>query len=258
VSAPAAERGTVLVLGATSGIARAIAAALARRGYALYLAGRDADEVARVAADLSLRYRVPVHHGRFDALAVRTHGAFVRRVADEAKPPLAGAVVAFGVLGDEETAHRDFKEADTILRVNLQGAVSVLTHLANIFETRALEGHGSRFLVGVSSEAGDRGRKGNYCYGAAKAGLSAFLSGLRARLAPKGVRVVTVKPGFVDTGMTFGRPGMFLVASPAYVGERVARAIERGTPVLYVPWFWRWIMLAIRSIPERLFMRLGL
>lgn len=246
------ERGTVLVLGATSAIARATAAALARRGYALYLAGRDADEVARVAADLSLRHRVPVHHGRFDALAVRTHEAFVRRVADEAKPPLAGAVLAVGTLGDEDAAHQEFKEADAILRVNLNGPVSVLTHLANVMEAR-----GGGFIVGISSVAGERGR-GNYCYGAAKAGLTAFLSGLRARLAPKGVRVVTVKPGFVDTGMTFGRPGMFLVADPASVGERIARAAERGTPVLYVPWFWRWIMLAIRSIPERLFMRMKL
>jgi decaprenylphospho-beta-D-erythro-pentofuranosid-2-ulose 2-reductase len=253
VNAAGGERGTVLVLGATSGIARATAAALARRGYALYLAGRAADEVERVATDLALRHRVTVHHGHFDALAVRTHGAFVRRVAEEAKPPLVGAVVAFGTLGDEDAAHREFKEADAILRVNLNSAVSVLTQLATLMEDR-----GGGFLVGISSVAGDRGRKGNYCYGAAKAGLSAFLSGLRARLAGKGVRVVTVKPGFVDTAMTFGRPGMFLVASPDDVGERIARAVERGTPVLYVPWFWRWIMLVIRAVPERLFMRMDL
>jgi len=253
VNAAGGERGTVLVLGATSGIARATAAALARRGYALYLAGRAADEVERVATDLALRHRVTVHHGHFDALAVRSHGAFVRRIAAEAEPPLAGAVVAFGTLGDEDAAHRDFKEADAILRVNLNSAVSVLTHLANLMEDR-----GGGFLVGVSSVAGERGRKGNYCYGAAKAGLTTFLSGLRGRLGPKGVRVVTVKPGFVDTAMTFGRPGMFLVASPAYVGERIARAIERGTPVLYVPWFWRWIVLAIRAIPERVFVRMDL
>jgi decaprenylphospho-beta-D-erythro-pentofuranosid-2-ulose 2-reductase len=249
----ATERGTVVVLGATSGIARATAAALARRGYGLYLAGRDADEVERVATDLALRHRVPVRHGHLDALAVQTHGAFVRRLADETQPPLVGAVVAFGTLGDEDAAHADFAAADPILRVNLLGAVSVLTHFAN-----ALEARGSGFLVGISSVAGDRGRRGNYCYGAAKAGLTAFLSGLRARLRSKGVRVITVKPGFVDTAMTFGRPGMFLVASPAEVGERIARAIERGTPVLYVPWFWRWIMLAIRAVPERLFMRLDL
>lgn len=248
-----AARGTVAVLGATSGIARATAAALARRGYGLYLAGRDADEVARVATDLALRHRVPVRHGHLDALALRTHGAFVRRIADEAKPPLVGAVVAFGTLGDEEAAHADFDAAHAILQVNLVGAVSVLTHLAN-----ALEARGSGFLVGISSVAGDRGRRGNYCYGAAKAGLTAFLSGLRARLGRKGVQVITVKPGFVDTAMTFGRPGMFLVASPAMVGEGIARAIERGTPVLYVPWFWRWIMLAIRAVPERFFMRLDL
>jgi len=106
--------------------------------------------------------------------------------------------------------------------------------------------------------AGDRGRQSNYVYGAAKGALTLYLQGLRNRLQTAGVRVVCVKPGFVDTAMTFGMPGLFLVASPEHVGERIARAVEGKTDVLYVPWFWRYIMLIIRAIPEAVFKRMKL
>jgi decaprenylphospho-beta-D-erythro-pentofuranosid-2-ulose 2-reductase len=247
-----AAPGTVLLLGATSGIGRGIADALARRGHPLYLGGRDTEELARVATDLAIRHGVEVHHAPFDALSPRRHAAFVRKVVDEAGP-LQGAVVAFGYLGHQRLAETDFHEADTVFRTNFTGAASVLGVLANHFEAQ-----GSGFLLALSSVSGDRGRKSNYTYGAAKAALTAFLSGLRQRLGPKGVRVVTVKPGFVDTAMTFGMDGLFLVASPAAVGERIARAATSGADVLYVPWFWRWIMAAIRAIPEPLFKRLAL
>jgi len=248
--------GTVLVLGATAGIGRAVADALARRGHPLYLGGRDTDELARVAADLSIRHGIAVRHAPFDALTPRRHPAFVRRVVAEGGP-LAGAVVAFGYLGDQHLAETDFREADTVFRTNFTGAASVLALLANHLEANPLDTQGG-FLLAISSVSGDRGRKSNYAYGAAKAALNTFLSGLRQRLAPKGVRVITVKPGFVDTAMTFGMEGMFLVASPAAVGERIARAVHGGTDVLYVPWFWRWIMAAIRAVPEPLFKRLSL
>lgn len=244
--------GTVLLLGATSGIGRAVADALARRGHPLYLGGRDAEELARVAADLSIRHGVEVRHAPFDALAPRRHPAFVRKVVAEAGP-LAGVVVAFGYLGSQHRAQADFREADTVFRTNFTGAASVLALVADHLEPR-----GEGFLVAVSSVSGDRGRKGNYAYGAAKAALNTYLSGLRQRLSGKGVRVITVKPGFVDTAMTFGMDGMFLVASPGSVGERIARAIGGRADVLYVPWFWRWIMAAIRAIPEPLFKRLSL
>jgi NAD(P)-dependent dehydrogenase (short-subunit alcohol dehydrogenase family) len=121
-----------------------------------------------------------------------------------------------------------------------------------------LEAQGSGFLAAISSVAGDRGRQSNYVYGSAKGALSLFVQGLRNRLAPAGVRVHTIKPGFVDTPMTFGLPGMFLVADPGEIGEHIAAAIERGADVVYVPGFWRWIMLVIRLIPERVFKRLKL
>ena len=106
--------------------------------------------------------------------------------------------------------------------------------------------------------AGDRGRQSNYLYGSAKAGLSAYLQGLRNRLFRSGVRVVTIKPGFVDTSMTFGRPGLFLLASPEAIARGVYKAINSGKDVVYLPWFWRWIMLVIRLVPEGIFKRLRL
>lgn len=243
----------VLVAGATSAIGRAVAAAFARRGYRIAVAGRNAEETRRIAADLALRYRVPTESFRFDALAPETHEALVARAVEWAGDSLKGAVLCYGIMGDQEQAQRDTAEARRIVDASFTGVASMLEALARRFEAR-----GGGFLSAIGSVAGDRGRQSNYVYGSAKAGLAAYLSGLRQRLAKHGVTVTTVKPGFVDTRMTFGLPGMFLVADPATVGERIARASERGTPVLYVPWFWRWIMLIIRLIPERVFVKLKL
>lgn len=243
--------GTVLILGATSSIARAAAEGFARRGYDLYLAARDADELRRIAADLQIRFGVAAQHGAFDAEATDTHAAFFQGVL-AAVPDLAGAVLAFGQLGDPQAA-RNFDTGAKIIAANFTGAASILSLLANHFEAQR-----RGFIIGISSVAGDRGRQSNYVYGAAKGALSLYLQGLRNRLHPAGVRVVTVKPGFVDTAMTYGLPGLFLVASPQYVGERIAAAPEKSADVIYVPWFWRWIMLIIRLIPEPLFKRMKL
>lgn len=244
--------GPVLILGATSAIARGTAAAFARRGHPLYLAGRDLEELRRDAADLAIRYGVEVRFGSFDAEATEHHASFLQRIVSELGEP-AGVLVAFGYLGDQARAAGDFRETQAIINRNFIGAVSIL----NLCAERMEQG-GRGFIAGIASVAGDRGRQSNYTYGAAKGAFALYLQGLRNRLFPAGVRVLTVKPGFVDTGMTFGMPGMFLVATPAAVGERIARAVERGRDVLYVPWFWRYIMLIITHIPERIFKRLKL
>jgi decaprenylphospho-beta-D-erythro-pentofuranosid-2-ulose 2-reductase len=245
--------GTVLVIGATSALTRAIAASLAARGYDLHVAGRAADETERVASDLRIRHGVRVGWSTCDAADIDSHPAFFARVLAEANGALEGVVVAFGALGEQPRAAADFRHAREIIDVNFTGAASLLTLAANHLEQR-----GTGFIAAVSSVAGDRGRQSNYVYGAAKGALSIFLQGLRNRLARSGVRVHTIKPGFVDTQMTWGLPGLFLVASPASVGERVVAAIERGRDVIYVPGFWRWVMLAIRMIPERVFKRMRL
>jgi decaprenylphospho-beta-D-erythro-pentofuranosid-2-ulose 2-reductase len=243
----------VLVLGATSGIGRHIAAAFARRGHDLYVTGRDRQEADRIARDLQLRYEVRVVADTLDARDLASHEQFVGRVVEASGGRLAGAVVAFGLLPEQDVAARDVETARAVIDVNFTGAVSLLTRIAD-----HMCGAGSGFLVGVGSVAGDRGRQSNYVYGSAKGALAVYLQGLRNRLWRHGVRVVTVKPGFVDTAMTYGLPGMFLVAPPERVGEAVARAVDRGRDVVYVPWFWRWVMLVIRLLPERVFKRLRL
>ena len=241
----------VLILGGTSAIARGIAAAFARRGYSVVLAGREQDELERSARDLTIRFGTPARAVAFDAGQHASHGALMEALARDGSP--SGVVAAFGMLGDQGRARADFEHARAILDANFLGLVSILTHAAN-----ALEERGSGFIIGISSVAGERGRQSNYVYGAAKAGASAFLQGLRNRLAPAGVHVMTVKPGFVDTRMTWGLPGLFLVADPNEAGENIVRAVERRRDVVYVRGIWRWIMLVIRSIPETVFKRLKL
>jgi len=248
-----APRRTVLILGATSAIARAVAGEFARRGYDLLLAGRDPEELDSLAADLALRYGVKAEGRTFDALALETHGAFVEACRKESEDSLDGAVLFLGYLGEQSVAEKDLAETKRILDTNLIGPVSILSLLANHFEEKR-----SGFLCALSSVAGDRGRQSNYVYGTAKAGLSIFLQGLRNRLFRARVRVITIKPGFVDTAMTFGRPGMFLVASPQSVAARIVKAVLKGEDLVYAPAFWRPVMLLIRLIPEKVFKRMRL
>ncbi len=243
-------KGGVLILGATSAIARAAAAAFAARGRSLYLAARDTDELARTASDLAIRYGVDVAFGPFDADDLPGH-AKILEDAEARMGRIDGVLLAFGLLGDRGKWTREVDEALRIIQVNFTDAVSILVHCAAYFERRR-----SGFIIGLSSVAGDRGRRSNYPYGAAKGALSLYLQGLRGRLHPAGVRVLTVKPGFVDTPMIYGLPGTFLVASPQRVGEAVVRALERGKDVAYVPWFWRPIMAIVKLLPEALAKRL--
>lgn len=244
---------SVLVLGATSSIARALAAEFARHRYDLLLAGRDRHELNALAADLAIRYGVETRVRCFDALAFDIHQQALESWLSEDGDAIEGVVVCAGYLGDHEAAKTDFSEARRILDTNFTGCVSALNVIANHFEGRR-----GGFICVISSVAGERGRQSNYFYGAAKAGLSVYLQGLRNRLCPSQVRVMTVKPGFVDTAMTFGRPGLFLVASPEDVAKGIFKAVQRGKDVAYLPWFWRPIMFAVRLIPESLFKRLRL
>ncbi len=197
---------------------------------------------------MGLRYGVSVSLHEFDALAVDTHEAFVAALPE--LPQIA--VCAVGLMGQQADNERDLAAAARVMRSNYEGPASILAILANHFEER---GNGS--IVGISSVAGDRGRATNYVYGSAKAGFTAFLSGLRNRLATRGVHVVTVLPGFVATQMTEGMdlPAR-LTAEPGEVAEAIARAVERKKDVIYVRPIWRLIMLIIRNIPERIFKRM--
>jgi decaprenylphospho-beta-D-erythro-pentofuranosid-2-ulose 2-reductase len=198
-----------------------------------------------------LCYGVEVHSGLFDAEATDTHDAFFKSVV-AGMPNLSGVVLAFGFLGDQQAA-RNFSVGAKIIATNFTGAASILSQCANYFEPLQ-----RGFIIGISSVAGDRGRQSNYVYGAAKGALSLYLQGLRNRLYASGVRVITIKPGFVDTAMTYGLPGLFLVASPQSIGERIVRTLDKSADVVYLPWFWRYIMLIIKYIPEPIFKRMKL
>jgi decaprenylphospho-beta-D-erythro-pentofuranosid-2-ulose 2-reductase len=242
-----------LVLGASSAIARAFARVAAMEGADVILAGRDRDDLEKSAADLALRSGRRVTVLDFDALDYGSHAAVIRRAREDAGDGVLNLFLAFGTMPSQAEIDRDAKLAFRTIESNYVGAVSVLQAAAPVLEAQQ---RGA--VVALSSVAGDRGRIKNYIYGSAKAGLSAYLQGLRARLFRSGVTVTTVKPGFVDTAMTFGLPGMFLVAQPETVARACLAAARKGREEIYVPFFWWGIMTIIRHIPERIFKRLSI
>ncbi len=239
------SKDTALILGARSVMAIAIAHRFAKDGYDIQLAARNADSLAADKSDIELRFQVSVTQHDFDVLNTASHELFVKQL-----PSLPDiAVCAVGYMGDQAQNEKDTQATSMVMRSNYEGPASILAVLANRFEER-----GSGCLVGISSVAGERGRATNYVYGSAKAGLTAFLSGLRNRLAKKGVHVVTVLPGFVATKMTDAMDlPVKLTAQPREVAEAVLQAIQKKYNVIYVKPIWQLIMMIVRNIPERIF-----
>lgn len=240
--------GAVLVLGGRSDIGLAIARAYAAEGHAVRLAARNAEQLESEKTDIALRHGVEVSLHEFDALDVDSHEPFV-----DALPELPEIVVsAIGLLGEQETSERDLAQARLVMRSNFEGPVNILSVLANRFEARQ-----SGLIIGISSVAGDRGRATNYIYGAGKAGFTAFLSGLRNRLAGEDVHVLTVLPGFVATKMTEGLDlPEKLTTDPDALAHAVLRAARSRRNVVYVKGIWALVMLIIRNIPEAIFKKL--
>lgn len=240
----------VLILGATSDIARATAREYARHGYNLYLAARNSQRLDNEVSDLELRYEIRVKAFEFDALNYDAHLEFYLSL----NPRPYGVICMTGYLGNQKKAEKELGEARKIMETNYIGCISIL----NIAALKA-EKEGEGFIVGVSSVAGDRGRQSNYFYGSAKAGFSAYLSGLRNRLAKKGVHVLTVKPGFVKTKMTRAmKLPPVITATPEKVAKDLYKAQQKKKNVLYTKWYWRDIMWIIRNIPERIFKKMEL
>lgn len=240
----------MLVLGATSAIAMATMRIYAVRGAKFYLVARNAEKLAVVAADLRVRGAAEVYACAQDLDDTDRHAAILQD-AHEKLQGIGVAFIAHGVLGDQQEAEQEYRVAEKILHTDLLSPVSLITWLANYFARR-----GSGTIVALSSVAGDRGRKTNYVYGTAKAGLSTFLQGVRNRVDREGVNVITVKPGFVATPMTAHLQAGILFANPGAVATRIARAIDRHKDVVYVPGFWRAIMTIVRMVPESIFKRL--
>jgi short-subunit dehydrogenase len=250
MSAAAGKRRTWLVLGASSSIGRAFARLAAAEGSDIILAGRDADDLQRTAADVALRANCRADVVRFDAAAMDEHAKFVDDCV--ARGPL-DLFLLFGAMPEQEAIDHDFELALQTIGVNYVGAVSVLSRFAP-----HLEAQGSGRVVVLSSVAGDRGRLKNYVYGSAKGALNVYLQGLRARLSRSNVSVMTVKAGFLDTDMSYGMPGLFLVASPEACAAACLKLSAKGRNVVYFPIFWWLIMTIIKSIPERIFKRLNI
>ncbi len=239
---------TVLILGATSDIARAIARAYAKAGRDVILAARRHDRVAPDVTDLELRYGITARAVEFDVLDTVGHARFF-----DALGMLPDTVISVvGFMGDQATSERDPQAADLVMRSNYVGPAAALAEAANRMTAR-----GVGVVIGISSVAGERGRAKNYVYGSAKAGFTAYLSGLRNRLAGTGVRVITVLPGYVKTRMSEGlATPRLLTAKPAEVADAVLAAETGGRDVLYVRPIWRLVMAVIRSIPERIFKKM--
>ena len=232
----------ILIVGAKSDIAKATARKYANQGFDLYLAARNARELEEFAKDVSVRTQQAVKTIELDILDYESHQQFYEGL--EEKP--LGVITAVGYLGEQQKAQKDFIEAQRIMDANYIGIVSLLNIIADDFEYRK-----SGFIVGISSVAGDRGRKNNYIYGSAKAALTVYLSGLRNRLHDAQVQVLTVKPGFVATKMTEGMDlPEKLTAYPEAVAKDIYAAQKNGKNVIYTKWIWRYIMLIIKIIPE--------
>ncbi|MFQ5621801.1 MAG: SDR family oxidoreductase [Paracoccaceae bacterium] len=242
--------GTWLILGGSSSMARAFARAVAERGDAVVLAGRDMADLKINANDCLIRGADDAAALPFDARDAATFGPVLDHMA--ARPGMLNVAVFVGSMPPQKEIDADPDLAEGVVRDSFLGPVKFLHRFAGLIEER-----GGGTVIGVGSVAGDRGRIGNYVYGAAKAAFHTYLAGLRNRLTRSGGHVVTVKPGFVDTAMTWGLPGLFLVASPQDVARDLLRAADRKRDVIYTPWFWRYIMMIIRSVPERIFKKLS-
>ncbi len=238
-----------LIIGAGSDIAKALAAKFAAAGYNLYLASRNLEDLKKTASDLEIRYGIKAGALFLDVLQYDTHPGFFNSL--DPKPEVV--VAAAGLLGDQFAAEKDPKYARLIMETNYLGVVSILSEAANFFEVQ-----GSGSIIGISSVAGERGRKKNYFYGSAKAGFTAFLSGLRQRMNGKGIFIMSVQPGFVRTKMLEGveTPGI-LTATPEQVARQIFTAWKKRKAVIFTPPYWRLIMGVMKLLPERIFQKLN-
>ncbi len=242
----------ILVIGATSAIAEAAARQWAARGEALFLVGRQRQRLDDIAADLKVRGATKTGVFAMDVTDVAAHATML----DAAVAELGGldvALIAHGTLPDQKACEASVETTLREIDNNGLSVIALCTLLGNRFEA---QGSGSIAVIG--SVAGDRGRQSNYVYGAAKGMVTRFLQGLRNRLAKKNVQVLTIKPGFVDTPMTAAFKKGALWAQPADVARGILAAIDKGKDEVYLPGFWRLIMLVIRHIPEFIFKKLSL
>ncbi len=242
----------IIILGATSGIALEVQRLLARRGCELLLVARSAQRLAELQSDLAVRGASQVLTYRADLASIQQHAALFESV-QRTFPDFDTVLLAYGSMHEQKDSESSVDTLLEELQVNFVSATAILTLFAADLERRR-----TGCLAAITSVAGDRGRRSNYVYGSAKGALSLFLQGLRSRLHPAGVRVITIKPGPVQTPMTDHLPNAARFADPEQVARDIVRALERRAPdVLYTPRIWRYLMTAVQQIPEGIFKRLS-
>lgn len=243
-------RKNCLILGASSDIAQAISEEFAKKGFDLILAGRNTDEISKIANNLTIRFNVQAQTVYYDILDVNSQAKLI----EDMKQLPDGIIFSVGYLGDQKETENDFSEAKKVIDTNFTYAIYLLNYFANEFEKRR-----SGFIIGIGSVAGERGRKKNYIYGASKSAFHAYFSGLRNRLSSSNVFVMTVKPGFVRTKMTenLDLPGK-LTAEPKEVAKDVMTAFRKKKDVVFSKKIYRYMFLIIKHIPEKIFKKLDL
>ena len=242
----------IAIFGATSAIAHEAANHFAKDNAEFFLVGRSDAKLETIANDLKVRGAKRVDTYAVDLADLDRHPALFDATVATLEH-IDVLLIAYGTLGDQQLCERSVAETLKEFNNNCTSVISLLTLFANYFE-----GQKSGTIAVISSVAGDRGRQSNYVYGTAKAALTAFLQGLRGRLAKSGVSVLTIKPGLIDTPMTAELKKGPLMASARSVGEGIYKAIRQKKEVVYLPSFWRLIMFVVKSIPEKIFKRLSL
>lgn len=243
----------VIIIGANSAIATAIARRYATEGAWLHLLARDGAALSILCDDLCVRGATKVTHQTFDATDLQAHPERIAQAFETLEGEADIALIAYGSLGDQKLCERDVNAMLASLNINATSVLSLMTLIANQLEKQK---HGTLAVIG--SVAGDRGRASNYVYGTAKGAVHLFAQGLRNRLSKVGISVLTIKPGFVDTPMTKDFKKGPLWATPERVAKDIVNAINRKRDVIYTPFFWWFIMAIIKAIPERIFKRLSL
>ncbi len=242
----------ILIIGASSAIAQATARLYCNEGAHFYLVGRNKEKLEIVKEDLVTRGAEKVDIDSTDPVKLEENELLLSR-AEQSLGEIDLALIAYGDLPDQKQCETSAKNTVRSLTINSVSVISLATIITNLFEEQK-----RGVLVVLSSVAGDRGRASNYVYGAAKSSVSTFLEGLSSRLERTGVSVITIKPGFVDTPMTEAFEKGFLWVKPEIIAAGIKNAIEKRKTVVYLPWFWRWIMLVIKLIPDFIFRRLPL
>ena len=242
----------ILILGATSAIAKHTARLFAADEHSLYLVARNEDKLNAMKQDMLVRGAKEVNYEKLDLADDKQHAQLIQRITNT-MGSIDTVLIAYGTLANQKMSASSYEKTLKELQINCLSVISLLTILANQFETQ-----GSGSIAVISSPSGDRGRQSNYIYGTAKGALSIFLQGLRNRLAKSKVHILTIKPGFVDTPMTKDFKKGFLWVSPEVISKGIYKAIKKKKDIVYLPFFWLFIMLIIKSTPEKIFKHLKL